>query len=59
MKRIPFPALLLASLVTIANSEQTESPKDQSRPPQTKSSKDEKVRISVTLVQVDAPSSEA
>jgi VWFA-related protein len=54
MKRVPFLAVLLASLVTIANSEQTESPKDQSRPPQTKSSKDEPVRISVTLVQVDA-----
>jgi hypothetical protein len=54
MKRVSFLAVLLASLVVTANSEQTESPKDQSRPAQTKSSKDQPVRISVTLVQVDA-----
>jgi hypothetical protein len=54
MKRVSFLGILLASLVAPVYGQKTEPPKSQVPAAQRKTSKDEPVRISVTLVQVDA-----
>src|SRR5262245_62885700 len=54
MNRVSLLAILLAGIVVPVTSQQTEPSKTTNRPAQSRAPKDEPVRISVTLVQVDA-----
>src|SRR5262245_40202339 len=54
MKRLFLLALLLAGLVAPVKSQKVEPPKAEASPAQKRAHQDEPVRISVTLVQVDA-----